>query len=221
MIFPSLSDVPAVVFREKCAELLVRDFGHAHPEAFLHVCLECWRSGGSSVVTHHKAAGGNPYQVDMYIRSDGEAAGRFVFGSLPGSRRLRVERESLYLDRADRFGRLLYFDCFAGRCSGNAVCLFVFFQPVGVVGNLFLPVNLYTAVFLGQLHTAFHLTFGRLRLQVYLGESPIIRRVEIDPGIERSHILFRNLYAVVSGLQDADQFAVACVKLGRLEDIDV
>ena len=54
-----------------------------------------------------------------------------------------------------------------------------------------------------------------------MGESHIIRRVEIDPGIERSHILFRNLYAVVSGLQDADQFAVACVTLGRLEDIDV
>lgn len=65
----------------------------------------------------------------MYIRSDGEAAGRFVFGSLPGSRCLRVERESLYLDRADRFGRLLYFDCFAGRCSGNAVAfLFSFSQ---------------------------------------------------------------------------------------------
>jgi len=64
----------------------------------------------------------------MHIRSDGDAAGRFALGGLPGSRRLRVERESLYLDRADRFGRLLYFDCFAGRCSGNAVCLFVSFS---------------------------------------------------------------------------------------------
>lgn len=220
MIFPSLSDVPAVVFREKCAELLVRDFGRAHPEAFLHVCLECWRSGGSPVITHHKAAGGNPYQVDMHIRSDGEAAGRFVFGCLPGSRCLCVERESFTL--TGRTGLVGFFISTVSPVVAPVMpSAFCFLSASRRSRQSLLPVNPYTAVFLGQLHTAFHLTFGRLRLQVYLGESPIIRRVEIDPGIERPHVLFRNLYAVMLSLQDADQFAVARVKLGRLEDIDV
>ena len=160
MIFPGLSDVSAVVFREKYAELFVRDFGRAHPEAILHVRFKCRRSGWCPVIPHHKAAGGNPYQVDMDIRSDGETAGCFAFGGLPGCRCLRVERESFCFDRADRFGRLFNIDCLAGRRSGNGVCLFVFFQPVCIVGNLFLPVYPYTAVFLGQFHATCHLAFG-------------------------------------------------------------
>ncbi len=157
MVLPGLPDVSAVVFREKCTELFVRDFGRTHPEPLLYICLKCRRSGRRPVVAHHKATGGNPYQIDMDIRSDTEAASRFAFGCLPGRRRLRVERESLYFDRADRFGRFFYFDCLSGRRSGNTVCFFVFFQPVGIVGDLFLPVYPYSAVFLGQFHTTFHL----------------------------------------------------------------
>ena len=40
MIFPGLTDIPAVMFGEQGTELFVRDFGGTHPKTFLNLCFE-------------------------------------------------------------------------------------------------------------------------------------------------------------------------------------
>ena len=76
-------------------------------------------------------------------------------------------------------------------------------------------------VFLRQFHPAFYLVLGRLRFQVDLCERSGVGGVQVDPGVERAHIFVRDLHAVMSGLEDADQFTVADVELRRFQDVDV
>ena len=210
MVFPELSDNPAIVFRHEGTILFVRHLTFGHPESVFHTGFKCRPAIGFTIVTsHHKLSGRYPHKIHRYSRSYFDLTGFLSVGLLFFCCLIFIERPTGNF-HVPGFG-------FLHRSRHDRLDGPFTFQYFRIIGQFFPPIHPCLIVFVRQFDPTVVLVkfihFGNV------DKLSIIRSIEIDPVVKCFPFLIRQFHPIMSFFEHTHQLGIGSMIFVRFQYI--